>query len=109
MNARNGGFLNNRLNYILARKKKAQKDNNDEKTNIKADETNNNVDPVSIQDIQSMKTIIICKKNMDLMEERLNATHAYRLRMHKDNNVDLKEYFPYFFSHPKQMVQTNLA
>lgn len=117
MNGWNGGFLNNRLNYILAKKKKAQQyDKNNkaskctdvmshsanEKNNV--DGTNDNKRSISMEDIHSMKTIIICKKTMDLMEEMLNKTRSYRLRLHKKNDVELKEYFPYFFSHPTQMV-----
>lgn len=117
VNGWNGGFLNNRLNYILAKKKKARKYDKNNNTsngagymNHNANKKSNNVDKANdsrrsmMDEIHSMKTIIICKKTLDLMEKKLNETRAYRLHLHKENDVDLKEYFPYFFSHPNQMV-----
>lgn len=42
--------------------------------------------------------------NMEMVKEKLNATRQYRLNLMKVNGTDIREQFPFFFSHPNLVV-----
>lgn len=64
------------------------------------------VDDESIaeQDVQFLKSLIVTDENMSIFAEKLNSTRKYRLKLLLDKGIHLKEWFPYFFTHP-QLVQ----
>lgn len=55
-------------------------------------------------DVDVLKSLIVNAENLDIIKQKLNRTRAYRKRMLQNNETEIKEHFPYFFSHPFDLV-----
>lgn len=54
------------------------------------------------EDVFELKNLIVCSENMETFKEKLKSTYNFRQEMIKtNNNLDLLENFPYFFSNPE--------
>lgn len=59
-------------------------------------------DPMEL--IHKMKTVIVSLESLPDFRRMLNKTRDYRATLMEKNEVEFKEYFPYFFTHPETMV-----
>lgn len=55
-------------------------------------------------DVHILKSIIVNVENMDAIKQMLNRTREYRAQMLQKIETEIKEHFPYFFSHPFELV-----
>lgn len=96
-----GGYFNNRLKYIRNRKKAllaneaGESSSND--TDVETVYTQENAE----SDLQILKrTVFNSSTDMDMIKIKLNATCNFRSELMSDENIDIREYFPFFFSNP---------
>lgn len=52
-------------------------------------------------DINYLRSVVVNEENMGLIRQKLNSTRSERSELLKKPEVDLKEYFHYFFTHPE--------
>lgn len=53
-------------------------------------------------EVFELKNMAVCSENMSIFQEKLKLTFNFRQEMIKNNeNLDLLENFPYFFSNPE--------
>lgn len=92
------GYLYNRVRYLRKKQSKFQQplDQPEEEENENIDERK-----TMAEDFLFLKTTILTKENIDEVKEKLKATVEYRDDLLKDENLDLKEHFPYFFVQPR--------
>lgn len=96
--ARNTGWF---IPVIKARRK------NDPNKNINDNEPHDNendecveyTEKDAIADVEKMRTGLVNKFTMETYEKRLKATIDYRNKICDDQNINLLERFPYFFTH----------
>lgn len=55
-------------------------------------------------DVDLLKSLIVNVDNLDRIKQLLNRTREYRAEMLLKSEVEIKEHFPYFFSHPLELV-----
>lgn len=60
-------------------------------------------DEIAADEVRFLKSLPVIEENMDIYIQKLNLTRNYRQKMLLDKEINLKEQFPYFFTHP-QMV-----
>lgn len=88
-NQSNGGYLGLRQKNSRRSKKR----NHDE------------IDNDSIMDdLDSLKSTVVNKQNVDFIREKLKSTLNYRVEMMRDLSTDLLENFPFFFSNPEMVI-----
>lgn len=51
-------------------------------------------------ELHLLKSLVVNDDNMPLILEKLNLTRSYREELVARPEVELKTYFPYFFTHP---------
>lgn len=56
-------------------------------------------------DVHLLKSIIINAETMDIIKQMLNKTRKYRSQMLQKAETEIKEHFPYFLSHPLELVR----
>ncbi|XP_055306986.1 uncharacterized protein LOC129571243 [Sitodiplosis mosellana] len=56
------------------------------------------------EDVVFLKSLIVTEENMAIFAEKLNFTREYRLKLLLDKEIHLKEWFPYFFTHPQLIL-----
>lgn len=56
-------------------------------------------------DVHLLKSIVINVENLDIIKQMLNKTREYRAQMLLKKETEIKEHFPYFFSHPLELVR----
>lgn len=106
-----GGYLYNRLRYLRMLKKKEEERNNAE--TVRTDETTDNTDQVltndnyQMDDFLFLKTTVVSTDNLDKVKEKLKNTIEYRRQLLADEEIDLKEHFPYMFVHPELVRLAN--
>lgn len=91
--------MNTRLYHVRKTKKKREEAENPISQSNSIQE---NHDPQA--DVDHLKSLIVCTTNLEKFREKLNATRSYRDLMMKTEETELKEHFPYFFTHPAIMV-----
>lgn len=64
--------------------------------------SNDNYDPEN--DVHLLKSLIVNVENLDTIKQLLNKTREYRAKMLDKKETEIKEHFPYFFSHPLELV-----
>lgn len=52
------------------------------------------------EDLEFLKGSIIDRTDLDVLKQKLDSTRSFRVNMLQDKNIDLRENFPFFFSHP---------
>lgn len=57
------------------------------------------------QEVENLKSILVNTQNMDEIKSKLRSTLVYRLDLLKQIELNLREYFPYFFVSP-ELVNT---
>lgn len=55
-------------------------------------------------DIDLLKSLIVGDENLEVFRQKLNATREYRAQMMTKKETEIKEHFPYFFTHPMKLV-----
>lgn len=58
-------------------------------------------------DVELLKLTVVNESNWSYIKAKLQSTLAYRFKLMEIPELDLKEYFPYFFSHPTLVRRTN--
>lgn len=101
VNGVNGGWLNTRLYYIRTMKRKQEQA---EALDSQLDRSVNENLTNSEDDVNFLKGLVVCPGNMDVFKEKLNSSRKFRAEMMKKPETEIKEYFPYFFTHPIEMV-----
>lgn len=61
---------------------------------------------IAEHDVLFLKSLIVTDENMPIFAEKLNSTREYRLKLLLDKEIHLKEWFPYFFTHPQLVLFT---
>lgn len=51
-------------------------------------------------DLLFLKSAVIAQTDLDVVKRKLNTTRSLRADMMQNKNIDLREHFPFFFSHP---------
>lgn len=105
MNGANGGWLNVRYYYIRKMKRDQESSemlraNGAVESPLQMPDDNHNVE----DDVHLLKSLIINVENLDVIKQMLNRTREYRAQMLQKNETEIKEHFPYFFSHPLELV-----
>lgn len=101
-NTKGNGFLDLRLRNLRRANAKNGKSNDTENEH----ENSEPIDEVNIEDeIQVLKSLIVNEGNMNIIVDKLNLTREYRSTLLKRTDIELKEYFPYFFTHPPLVSQ----
>lgn len=106
MNGSNSGWLNVRYYYIRQLKRKQERDemlngSGGAESVFQIPDDNYNAK----DDVEQLKSLIVCSRNWDIIREKLNRTREYRAQMLKRKETELKEHFPYFFTHPLELVR----
>lgn len=116
MNA-TGGYLDNGIKYYNQTLKTRQPVKKDD---INFDEISDAIDDIGLEqvslpnkatalkdidsqaqeDCQILKGLVVNSQNLDEIKLKLTKTIQYRSRIVKDQNLDLRVEFPYFFTHP---------
>lgn len=109
MNGSNSGWLNVRYYYIRKMKRSQESSellraNGAVASPIQMPDDNHDVQ----SDVHFLKSLIINVEHMDVIKQLLNRTREYRAQMLEKNETEIKEHFPYFFSHPLEMVGFHL-
>lgn len=89
------GYFTRRINYIKEKKKKCTETietNRGPSPEVRADEN---------EDLLFLKNADISKLDWNLAIEKLNSSRRLRKLLLLEKQTDLRENFPYFFSHPK--------
>lgn len=103
----NVGWLNCRLKNLreAQNKIKRQQPNNNVETNANssddldyADQELNDSEANKL--IQVLKSTVVGPQTIDLIMAHLASTRKHRHKMLLDKDLDLKQEFPYFFTHP---------
>lgn len=93
------GWINSRLKNIREAKNKLNK----KKTSM-ANE-HQIIEQLSDADAETelalLKTITVDSETMTRIIQKLNSTRTYRHKLLLDKEINLKEWFPFFFTHPK--------
>lgn len=65
----------------------------------------NSVETYNAQrDVDFLKSLIFSHENLAVFRQKLNATREYRAIMMTKKETEIKEHFPYFFTHPMTLV-----
>lgn len=99
INGSNSGWLNARYYHVRATKRKQEEA---ERSISSLNTTTDKGDPQ--EDVNFLKTLIVIPENLELFKDKLNATRTYRTKMMEKDEVEFKEHFPYFFTHPLELV-----
>lgn len=101
----------NRLKYIANRKKMQQATEAmtiDDGTADSGNEHDIYSEADAIADLNILKrSVINDTTDMEMIKEKLNATRQYRLDLMKRHETDVREQFPFFFSHPNLVIILN--
>lgn len=96
------------MNERAASKRAAKENRIDETLNNSSKRTRKSGGPRTDEqnkcDVDMLKTITVCDKNMEEIKKKLIATMTYRLRMLDVNEIDLLETFPFFFTDPSLVI-----
>lgn len=106
INGTNSGWLNAR--YYHVRKSKRKQENFEmlcANGPVESLLQTSGVDEDMEDDVHLLKTIIVNAENLDTIKQLLNKTREYRAQMLQKNETEIKEHFPYFFSHPLELVR----
>lgn len=57
-----------------------------------------------MDDLDSLKSAVVNKQNVDFIREKLKSTLNYRVEMMPDLSTDLLENFSFFFSNPEMVI-----
>lgn len=95
----NGGVFCNRLKYLQKQKRSAQTDIH-ENLDEQQDLSNSIVMRNAKENFEFLKSAIIDQTDLEILKQKLNSTRSFRANMLQDKNIDLRENFPFFFSHP---------
>lgn len=57
--------------------------------------------------VEVLKTTVVNNQNIDSIKDMLKSTLKYRTKMLKDEQLNLREYFPYFWV-SKELVSINI-
>lgn len=96
MNPSDGG----KLNIQLRNKRAATK-----RQHVEEHEINTLTDDEAKNMVEKLKTTVVNNQNMDAIKNMLQLTLKYRTQMLKNEQLNLREYFPYFFV-SKELVST---
>lgn len=100
------GFLKARLQYLRNKenKKKAKTTQPSNDASMQSPNSSimsdGDVENELMRQVLSMKSIVVNEENMASLVEKLKVTRKFRRSLLKKPEVQLKEYFPYFFTHP---------
>lgn len=100
-----GGWLNIRLKNIREAKKKFEL--NKMNSNIPSaarpiiEQISEFSDTDADNELKLLKTMIVEPQTMTTIIEKLNLTRTYRHKILLDKELNLKEWFPFFFTHPQ--------
>lgn len=94
-----GGLFCNRVKYLQKQKRSANKDIN-ENLEEQQDLSNSMVMRDGKEDFEFLKSVIIDQTDVEILKQKLGSTRSFRANMLQDKNIDLRENFPFFFSHP---------
>lgn len=56
------------------------------------------------EDTEFLRTVVVNKTNMQLIEQKLKMTIDYRKQLCKDPNTNVLVHFPYFFTHSELVI-----
>lgn len=88
-----GGYVNNRLKYLVSKY-----------TDPKAQEIQtqqNNTESTPEEDLLFLKNCVVKNTDIQIIISKLNSTRDLRKTMMMNENIDLRESFPFFMSDPK--------
>ncbi|XP_031617244.1 uncharacterized protein LOC116337077 [Contarinia nasturtii] len=88
-----GGYVNNRLKYLTS---KYTDPNAKEVPNQQSD-----IETTPEEDLLFLKNCVIKNTDVSIIISKLNTTRDLRKNMMMNQDVDLRESFPYFFTDPK--------
>lgn len=107
LNSKNGGWIGNRLNYVTHRNRKQLNRiewlENDNLEISNDDDHDDDFNPMDY--INEMKRLVVSMETLGIFRRMLNATRDFRAELMTKNEVEIKEYFPYFFTHPETLVR----
>lgn len=96
------GWFNARLSYLREVQNKMNKSDKSKVSN--SSQLDENASPISddeaISSVLLLKSLVVTEENMETFIQKLNLTREYRQRMLLEKSINLKEQFPYFFTHP---------
>lgn len=88
-----GGYVNNRLKYL------ASKYTDPNAREIPNQQNNTNALPED--DLFFLRNCVIKNADLNVIISKLNSTRDLRKSMMTNENIDLRESFPFFFTDPK--------
>lgn len=98
-NSKNG-YIDNKLKYIR-HQQKCHDDISEVPDDLNNQGNIDNIDESKIMDdLFFLKTTVVTKESLPLIQEKLINTQKYRVDMLKDLGLNLLGNFPFFFSHP---------
>lgn len=109
----NRGWLNWRYNQVrsrIRRMKHHEANQVSDEPNVEEESTDREEYIQEMKEaIAEMKRLPVSVPNLAKLRELLNKTRKHRMEILKPNadgmrDVDIKEYFPYFLTHPETMV-----
>lgn len=110
--------MNSRLKTVREARKRVEratkdscvldKSTNDSINTSFADHLSDITDEDAQTELNALKSIVIDDTSIDLVMAKLRLTRKYRSKLLMDKNLNLKEYFPFFFTHPHLVTDTIL-
>lgn len=98
MNPSDGG----KLGIQLRNKRAAAK-----RQHVDEIEENGLTDAEAKEMVEVLKTTVVNNRNMDSIKNMLKSTLKYRTQMLNDEQLNLREFFPYFWV-SRELVSTNI-
>lgn len=107
-----GGWINSRLKNIREAKKKFELNKINSNIPSAARPIIEQMSELSNADahneLKLLKTMVVEPQNMATIIEKLNLTRTYRHKILLDKELNLKEWFPFFFTHPQLVRHTEI-
>lgn len=101
------GYLNTKKKNERYAEKTCQRDQN-ESNNNDSFEGAIDVTERQKQDIEVLKATIVNESNLPEIQTKLKSTLAYRQKLLENRELDLKEFFPYFFTDPELVYRMDI-
>lgn len=92
------GWFATRLKYLKQRRNSHQIRNNSNENNNISQSTDATHE---VEDMEYLKHVVVDDVSFELIVEKLNSTRKFRQQMLQNKETDMRENFPFFFSHPK--------
>lgn len=92
------GFFTIRLKYLKSKRCEPNTENTPRTEQVSTEMGNLNLSPN--EDLEFLKTCVVKNTDLSVLVRKLKCTQKLRENMMRDENIDLRTSFPFFFAEP---------